>query len=207
MDAQALAAVVQAVAAVVIVFLTVQLAGAAKNALSASDRQIAETRRDRHLGAVPMLGIMLNPLDTAQVNRVLSVVYITNASDNPALNVRASFGEAWDFGRPTELRVATPAGLPVVAPHAQENMPVELSRFPRADPPRVFHTNWVVIHVEYEGLLGAKVRQEWYWEPFEWEGMNEPVPGHGEKLILWSVKGSSGADPTVEDIDWRRGSQ
>jgi hypothetical protein len=39
--------------------------------------------------------------------------------------------------------------------------------------------------VEFEGLLSAKVTEEWYWEPYEWEGMNEPVPGHGEKLVLY----------------------
>jgi len=52
-----------------------------------------------------------------------------------------------------------------------------------------------------EGLLSAKVTEEWYWEPYEWEGMNEPVPGHGEKLVLYRV-GTSGADH--QDISWRR---
>jgi hypothetical protein len=33
--------------------------------------------------------------------------------------------------------------------------------------------------VAFEGLLSAKVTEEWYWQPYEWEGMNEPVPGHG----------------------------
>jgi hypothetical protein len=57
--------------------------------------------------------------------------------------------------------------------------------------------------VELEGLLSAKVTEKWYWEPYEWEGMNEPVRGHGEKLVMYRV-GTSGANATTQDISWQR---
>lgn len=179
-------------------------ADASRAQVDASARTIAEMTRDRHLAALPTLAITLNPLDTTQVNRILSVVYLTNTSRSPALNVRVRFHEAWDRYKPQEHAVATPPPIPVVGPGERINMPVDVSHFPRADPPRIVHTDWVAIYVEFEGLLGAKLTEEWYWEPFEWEGMNEPVPGHGEKLVLYKVSGTSGAEPDTADILWQR---
>lgn len=226
------AATVQAVSAVVIAVLTLALVVVAARALGASNKQaeasnrqaeasgrqaeasskqaetsamtVREMTRERHLAALPMLALTLNPLDTSQVNRVLSVVYLTNTSQSPAMNVRVHFREAWDRYKPQEVRVSAPSPLPVIGPGEKVNLPVDLSRFPRAEPPRTFHTDWVAIFVEFEGLLGAKVTEEWYWEPFEWDGMNEPVPGHGEKLVLFKVSGTSGADAEKEDILWQR---
>lgn len=205
------AAIVQAMAAVVIVCLTWRLARTATGALSAANSQaaaasatITEMQRDRHIGAVPMLAITLNPLDTTQVNRILSVVYITNASDQPALNIRVTMSEALDQYQAQDLRLATPSPLPIIGPHEKANLPVDMSRFTRAEPPRTVRTDWVCIRIDYEGLLGAKVYQEWYWEPYEWEGVYEPVPGHGEKLLLSRVRGTSGADPNVQDLSWHR---
>jgi hypothetical protein len=76
--------------------------------------------------------------------------------------------------------------------------------FPRGIEPATVHSQWVVIVVEYQGLFGASVKQEWYWEPFEWEGAREPVVGHGAKLLLYSVTGMSGAEASVTDIVWQR---
>jgi hypothetical protein len=157
------------------------------------------------LAALPLLSITLNPLDTSQVNRILSVVYVHNASATPAMNVRIHFREAWDRFKPQEHRIVVPPTVPVVGPNERINLPVYHSRFPRAEPPRTIHTNWVAIFVEFEGLLGARLTEEWYWEPFEWEGVNEPVPGHGEKLTLYRVTGTSGANRDSEDIAWQRG--
>jgi len=61
--------------------------------------------------------------------------------------------------------------------------------------------------VAFEGLLSAKVTEESYWEPYEWKGKNEPVPGHGEKLVLYRVNGTSGADATTQDISLRQDAQ
>ena len=69
----------------------------------------------------------------------------------------------------------------------------------------MIHTDWVHICLTYEGLLGAHITQDWSWEPHEWEGIREPVPGHGEKLILYSVKGTSGSQAGLDDISWNRG--
>ena len=218
-------ATVQAASAAFIVLLTLVLAVIAAKALGASNNQaksaeaaigaanrqaeasaqtVREMQKDRHLRAVPMLAITLNPLDTSQVNRILTVVCITNASDYPALNVRVTMSEAKDRYDPEELKLATPSPLPVIAPHEKVNLPTDMSRFTRAESPRTLRTDWVCIRVDFEGLLGAKVHLEWYWEPYEWEGGNEPVPGRGEKLLLSKVTGTSGADSTVADIDWQR---
>lgn len=226
------AATIQALSALAVAVLTLVLVVVAAKALGASNRQaaesakqaeasakqadaskaqaeasatvIAEMRRDRHLAALPMLALTLNPLDTSQVNRVLSVVYFTNTSNSPALNVRVQFREAWDKGKPQEINIATPPPIPVIGPGEKQNLPVDLSRFPRAEPPRTIHTDWVAILVEFEGLLGANLTEEWYWEPYEWEGMNEPVAGHGEKLVLYRVSGTSGADGQRADVQWPR---
>ncbi len=57
----------------------------------------------------------------------------------------------------------------------------------------------------YDGPLGAHIAQDWYWEPDGWTGFTEPMVGHGEKLILNSMTGTSGAEPGVQDIVWKRG--
>lgn len=220
------AATVQAVSAAIVAVLTLVLAFVAAGALLAANRQadasrkqaeasakqaetsavvVDEMRRERHLSALPLLSITLSPLDTTLVNRVLSVMYLHNASTTPAMNVRIHFREAWDRYKPQEHRVVVPPAIPVIGPGERLNVPVDLSRFPRAEPPRTIHTNWVAIFVEFDGLLGAKLTEEWYWEPFEWEGMNEPVAGHGEKLTLYRVTGMSGAVRDTEDIAWQRG--
>lgn len=132
------------------------------------------------------------------------MIHITNASDYPALNVRVTLSEAVDRYQPQELKLATPSPLPVIAPHERVDLPVDMSRFTPGQPPQTIRTNWVCARIAYEGLLGAKVYQEWYWEPYEWEGVSEPVPGHGEKLVLYQVTGSSGAEPDAADIEWKR---
>jgi hypothetical protein len=87
---------------------------------------------------------------------------------------------------------------------ATKVLEVDLDRLTKADPPRRFRADWVLIAIEAEGLLGARLREEWYWEPFEWQGLNEPVAGHGVKLILYRLSGSSGANAGETDILWER---
>ena len=106
-------------------------AEASNKQAEASALTVKEMTRDRHLASLPMLKLTLNPLDTSRVNQVLSVVYLANTSESAALNVRVSFSEAWDLGKPQELRIAKPSALPVIGPAEHVNLPVDLSRFPR----------------------------------------------------------------------------
>ena len=219
------AAVVQAICAGIIVVLTVVLARIASSALSSAKDQsksaadaIAEVRRDRHLGAVPMLSIKPGtaaregqpaPVDEwrslGQVSGFPVVLFsLKNDSGTPALNVHVALGEASDLGRPTDLRLAAPPGLPWLGPGVEVKLPIDLGRFPSTDTRR-FRTNWVHISVTYDGPLGAHLPQDWYWEPDGWMGFTEPMVGHGEKLILNSITGTSGAEPGVQDIVWKRG--
>jgi len=218
------AAVVQAICAGVIVVLTVVLAKIASGALSAAKDQsksaadaIGEVRRDRHLGAVPMLSIKpgtaaregqpapLNEMQGLGFAVAFPVVLfaLRNDSAAPALNVHVALGEASDLGRPTDLRVAAPPALAWLGPGVEVRVPIDLGRFPSTDLRR-FHTDWVHISVTYDGLLGARITQDWYWEPDGWMGFIEPLPGHGEKLILHSVMGTSGTEPGVQDVVWSR---
>lgn len=207
----AAAAAVQAVSAVIIVVLTRRLSQTAKNALSASDRQagaaaelIQEMRVDRHLTALPVLNIYLDAI-SLDGDRPETTLYITNTSQHPAMNVRVGLAEAWDVGQAQEARIVTPTAVAIIGPGEVVEVPVDLSRFPRGQGARVLHTNWVLIDIHYQGLLGARLEQEWYWEPFEWGGRSEPAPGHGQKLLLYRLSGRSGAPAEQNDIGWMRG--
>jgi hypothetical protein len=210
------AATIQALAAVVIVLLTVGLvytafnaliaakkqANAAEAAIQASIDQGAEMRKDRHFANVPVLKVQLEKVDTSVVNQVSVVMHLLNKNDAPALNVHVWLTDCINLYQPNAYRLSTATGVPLVVRENEYTIPVDLSRFTLASPPRVLRTDWVYINVQYEGLLGAKVTQEWYWEPHEWEGLAEPVTGHGEKLVLHRVTGTSGAE--ADDIRWER---
>ncbi len=210
------AATVQAIAAVVIVLLTGGLVYTAFNALSASQKQAnaaekaieastdqaAEMRRDRHFAGLPVLKVQLEKVDTSTVNQVSVVLHLLNKNDAAALNVHVWLTDCIDLYQPNSYRLSTPTPVPLIVRENEYTVPVDLSRFTLATPPRVLRTDWVYINVQYEGLLGARVMQEWYWEPLDWQGLDEPVPGHGEKLILHRVTGTSGAEP--DDIMWER---
>jgi hypothetical protein len=219
------AATVQAISAAIIVILTLVLAVIAVGALKAANRQskssadtITEMREDRHLQAVPMLSIkpgtaarrgQPDPIDEwrgmGQVGGFPLVLFaLKNDSETPALNVRIALGESSDLGRPTDLHLAAPPGLAWLGPGVEIKLPIDLGRFAETDTRR-FRTDWVHMAVTYDGLLGARITQDWYWEPDEWMGFIEPVAGHGEKLVLYSMTGTSGAKPGAQDVSWTRG--
>jgi hypothetical protein len=209
----AIAAIVQAVAAVVIVVLTLRLAATAKSALATADKQaeasaavIGEMTRDRLLAAVPVLNLTMNALEPANPNadQAETTLILTNTSTTPALNIRTSLSEAWEIGKGQEARLSIGTPVAMVGPGEQVEVPVNLGRFPPGQGPRFLHTDWVLINVEYQGLLGASIHQEWYWEPFEWAGAAEPAPGHGAKLVLYRMSGRSGVSGQ-NDIGWMRG--
>lgn len=210
------AAAIQAIAAVVIAVLTFALVWTAWNALKASTKQAeaaekaidatqnqaAEMRRDRHFTGLPLLKVRLDKVDTSVLNMVTVVLRLLNKGDAPALNVHVWLTDCIDRFQPNQYRLATPTPVPMIVRDNEMTVPVDLSRFALATPPRVLRTDWVYLNVQFEGLLGAKVIQEWYWEPVDWEGLDEPVAGHGEKLILHRISGTSGAEP--DDIRWER---
>jgi type II secretory pathway pseudopilin PulG len=218
------AATVQAIAAVAIVGLTLALAATAWIALKTSAKQaeaseqstlaanrqaeaatqsLTETRRDRHFGNLPMLKVTFDRIDTSVANQVSVVMHLQNRSIAPALNIHVWLTDCTDLYHPNEVRISTPTPVAMIGRDGEFTVPVDLTRFPSGSPSRVLRTDWVYVHVAFEGLLGARLTQEWYWEPHEWEGLQEPVLGHGEKLVLHRVTGTSGAEP--DDVNWERG--
>ena len=206
-DLPTVSAAVQAVSAVAIVCLTVWLSKTARTALKtsqvqaqAADKTVAEMRKDGHLASVPMLAITPQPLVSPERNRILGALRFANASSTPALNVRVRLSEALGLGFPRLTMIEENAGaITVIAPGANDvEMPLDFSKFSQAEAPNL-QRPWVIIEVTYRGLLGAQVIQKWYWEPLDWNP--EPTHNLGEKLVLFEMIGSSGAEGEIRDIE------
>jgi hypothetical protein len=200
---------IQAGSAVAIVILTVVLAIIALRALDTANKQsesaakaIGEVIQDRHLGAVPMLGIKPGKVEwpSDEYGNPSMVLLITNDTDAPALNVCVKIGEVRDLAAEPDSWAAVPPPVPWIGGHGETKLPIPLNLFTPVYKEKKLRTSWAMIRVTYEGALRAKVTQTLYWSPNDWEGFEEPQPGKGELLRLWSIKGTSGAQP--DDISW-----
>ncbi len=201
----------QAASAAVIVVLTAVLAFIAWRALDTANKQgesaakaIAEVIQDRHMNAVPMLGITPGKVEWPgeEYGNPSVVVLVTNDTDVPALNVCVKVGEVRGLAAEPDSWAAVPPPVPWIGGHGQMKLPVPLNLFTPVHKEKKLRTSWAMIRVTYEGTLRAKVTQTLYWSPNDWEGFEEPTPGKGELLRLWSIKGTSGAQPNDISWDW-----
>jgi hypothetical protein len=200
---------IQAASAAVIVVLTAVLAFIAWRALDTANKQsksaakaLGEVIQDRHMNAVPMLGIKPSKVEwpDGATGNPRVVLLIKNDTDTPALNVCVKVGEVRDLGAEPDSWAAWPPPVPWIGGRGETKLPVPLNLFTPVGTTMKLRTSWAMISATYEGALRAKVTQTLYWSPNDWEGFEEPTPGKGELLRLWSIKGTSGAQP--DDISW-----
>jgi hypothetical protein len=198
-EMQAMASVASFVVAAVVAVVALLALKVAHDQSEIAAKAIGEVIRDRHMNAVPMLGIKPGRLEWTGGNPS-TVLLITNDTDVPTVNVCVKIGEVRDLAAEPDSWAAVPPPVPWIDPHGQTKLPVPLNLFAAVYREMKLRTSWAMIRVTYEGPLHAKVTQTLYWSPNDWEGFEEPTPGKGELLRLWSIKGTSGAQP--DDIAW-----
>jgi hypothetical protein len=201
-EIQAMASVASFVIAAVIAVVAVLALKVAHDQSQSAAKAIGEVIQDRHMSAVPMLGVKPGKVEwpEGEFGNPSMVVLVTNDTDAPALNVCVKVGEVRDLAAEPDSWAAVPPPVPWIGGHGEAKLPIPLNLFTPVGREKKLRTSWAMICVTYEGALRAKVTETLYWSPNDWEGFEEPTPGKGELLRLWSIKGTSGAQP--DDISW-----
>jgi len=155
---------IQAGSAFFIVLLTVVLAIIAWRAMKAANTQsenaakaIGEVIQDRHLNAVPMLGVKPGKVEwpEGEYGNPSMVVLITNDTEVPALNVCVKIGEVRDLAAEPDSWAAVPPPVPWIGGHGETKVPVPLNLFTPVGKEKKLRTSWAMIRVTYEGALRA----------------------------------------------------
>ena len=200
---QAFASVTSVIVAMVLALTAWIATRISRDQVSAARDVVDEMQRDRAWSAMPMLSLWPDVVSRDAAGRVTVPIRITNVGSAPALQVEVVLREAADLGRKPKGDDATILPTSPLLGAGQVVQPIAgLHRFAPGAGTRMLRTDWVLIEATYAGPLGSRLTQQWYWEPNDWAGSEEPVAGHGDKLILWSLEGRSRTGS--EDVRFHR---
>jgi len=207
----AFAAAVQAVSATIIVWLTVNLARTATQALETSraqvdvaERSVRLQRRDMQVATAPVVEMGRPVIYEEPTIGTMIEVEFHNRSDTPALGLTIGISAADERHVPLgDDRIKRSAGT--IGPGDRIPLAIEMKEFKNIPNPQFpgrsttvpFSDNWMAIHLAYRGILGQKVYRDYWWSAnFEKQGQD------GVWLPLGLVVDPDVPDGEVAHIDF-----